>query len=88
MFESIIKDIVLSYLDRFDLIRESQHGFVKKRSCPTTQLSFYEQVSDWIDTGTPVYVIFLDFKKAFNRVPHRRLLLKLKAYGIDDKRIN
>ena len=35
------------------------------------------------DEGHQVDVLFLDFKKAFDTVPHRRLLIKLKAYGIN-----
>ena len=38
----------------------------------------------WIDEGSPVDVIYLDFQKAFDKVPHQRLLLKLKAHGIGD----
>ena len=30
-----------------------------------------------------IYVIYLDFQKAFDKVPHRRLLMKLQAHGID-----
>ena len=38
----------------------------------------------WIDEGSPVDIIYLDFQKAFDKVPHQRLLLKLKAHGIGD----
>ena len=38
----------------------------------------------WIDEGSPVDIIYLDFQKAFYKVPHQRLLLKLKALGIGD----
>ena len=36
------------------------------------------------DVGSPVDIIYLDFQKAFDKVPHQRLLLKLKAHGIGD----
>jgi ribonuclease P/MRP protein subunit RPP40 len=39
-------------------------------------------VSEYIDEGLPVYVIYLDFQKAFDKVPHKRLMLKLNALGI------
>ena len=37
-----------------------------------------------IDEGSPVDIIYLDFQKAYDKVPHQRLLLKLKAQGIED----
>ena len=45
-------------------------------------LSFFNNVCNWVDKGEPVDVIYLDFKKAFDKVPHKRLLLKLYAYGV------
>ena len=49
---------------------------------------FLEEVTKWLDEGSPVDVIYLDFKKAFDKVPHQRLLLKLKARGIGNGMIN
>ena len=43
-----------------------------------------EEITKWIDEGSPVDIIYLDFQKAFDKVPHQRLLLKLKAQGIGD----
>ena len=45
---------------------------------------FLEEITKWIDVGSPVDIIYLDFQKAFDKVPHQRLLLKLKAHGIGD----
>ena len=47
-----------------------------------------EDVTKWVDEGSPVDIIYLDFKKAFDKVPHQRLLLKLKAHGIGNVMIN
>ena len=44
-------------------------------------LCFLEEVTKWVDEGSPVDIIYLDFTKAFDEVPHY-LLLKLKAHGI------
>ena len=41
-----------------------------------------EEVTSYFDSGYPVDVIYLDFQKAFDKVPHQRLLLKLAAHGI------
>ena len=51
-------------------------------------LCFLEDVTKWVDEGSPVDIIYLDFKKAFDKVPHQRLLLKLKAHGIGNGMIN
>jgi len=42
-----------------------------------------EEVTNYIDSGYPVDVIYLDFQKAFDKVPHKRLAMKLAAHGID-----
>jgi hypothetical protein len=82
VLESIIRDSLVDYLHRNNLIRDTQHGFVKKRSCLTNLLEFLEFVSSYIDRGFPVDVIYLDFQKAFDKVPHRRLMLKINSLGI------
>ena len=51
-------------------------------------LCFLEDVTKWVDEGSPVDIIYLDFKKAFDKVPHQRLLLNLKAHGIGNGMIN
>ena len=43
-----------------------------------------DEITKWIDVGSPVNSIYLDFQKASDKVPHQRLLLKLKASGIGD----
>ena len=43
-----------------------------------------EEITKWINEGSPVDIIYLDFQKAFDKVPHQRLLFKLKAHGIGD----
>ena len=51
-------------------------------------LIFLEEITKWVDDGSPVDVVYLDFQKAFDKVPHHRLLLKLKAHGIGNDVIN
>ena len=67
------------------MVRDSQHGFVRNKSCLTNLLVFVEEVANYLDSGYPVDVIYLDFQKAFDKVPHKRLILKLAAHGIDGK---
>ena len=62
----------------------SQRGFIKERSCLTNMLCFLEEITKWIDEGSPEDITYIDFQKAFDKVPHQRLLLKLKARNIAD----
>jgi ribonuclease P/MRP protein subunit RPP40 len=82
IMESIIKDDIVEHLEKYKLIRDSQHGFMKGRSCLTNLLEFLEEVTVNLDEGRPVDVIYLDFAKAFDKVPHERLFRKLIAHGI------
>ena len=84
MMEKIIKkELMVTYLEGNGLICETQHGFRKNRSCLTNLLDFFEAVAGEVDRGEPVDVLYFDFRKAFDRVPHQRLLLKMKALGIE-----
>jgi Reverse transcriptase (RNA-dependent DNA polymerase) len=82
VMESVIKDQIVRHLEKNGLINKSQHGFMAGRSCTTNLLVFLEKVTAELDRGEPVDVIYLDFAKAFDTVPHERLKRKLKANGI------
>ena len=82
--ERLIKDHMVDFLVRHKLLNSSQHGFLKARSCLTSMLCFLEEITKWIYEGSPVDIIYVDFQKAFGKVPHQRLLIKLKAHGIED----
>ena len=84
LLERLIKNHMVDFLVKHKLLNSSQHGFLKARSCLTNMLCFLEEITKWIDVGSPVDIIYLDFQKAFDKVPHQRLLLKLKAHGIGD----
>lgn len=83
VFESIIKDSIVGHMMKNNLFSKMQHGFLPKRSCITQLLVATEYWSKALSQGDAVDVIYFDFKKAFDSVPHQRLLIKLKAYGID-----
>ena len=81
--ESIIRDHLVNHLNRYNLIRASQHGFRNNKSCLTNLLEFFNKVVNDYDKHGAVDIIYLDFRKAFDLVPHKKLLLKIKAHGID-----
>ena len=79
---------MMDFLVKHKLINHSQHGFLQARSCLTNLLCFLEEITKWVDEGSPVDVIYLDFQKAFDKVPHQRLILKLKSHGMGNSIIN
>jgi hypothetical protein len=80
--ESIIKDRIMNHLKRHRLIRKSQHGFMPGRSCTTNLLEFFDKVTAAVDRGESFDAVFLDFANAFDKVPRKRLLKKVRAHGI------
>ena len=58
--------------------------FVKSEVMLNKYVIFLEEITKWTDEGSSENIIYLDFQKAFDKVPHQRLLFKLKAHGIGD----
>jgi hypothetical protein len=83
LLESIIKDELMTHFESNKLINNSQHGFIPSRSCTTNLLEFFEVATEILDGNEPFDIIFLDFAKAFDKVPRRPLLAKLRAMGIE-----
>jgi len=81
MFESIVKDKIMSYFNSNELFCDDQHDFRSKRSCETQLLTVMEHWTRCINDGNTIDVAYLDFLKAFDKVPHRHMLAKLEACG-------
>ena len=88
LLETIIRDHMMDFIVKHKLLNTSQHGFLKARSGVTIFLCFFEEITKWVDDGSPVDVIYLDFQKAFDNVPHQRQILKLKSHGMGNSIIN
>ena len=72
--EKLIRNALVDHMTQNNLFSKAQHGFIPDKPCITQLLEFTEDVSRAIDEGDDVDVIYLDFKKAFDNVPHERLL--------------
>ncbi|KAK4827581.1 hypothetical protein QYF61_019483 [Mycteria americana] len=72
VMEQIIMSAIMQHVQDNQVIRPSQHGFMKGRSC-LINLIFYDKAVD---------VVYLDFNKAFNTISHSTLLEKPAAHGL------
>ena len=82
IMESLVRDKLVEHMVTNNLFSDSQHGFVPLRDCMTNLLTCIEKWSEILEHGEAVDVIYTDFSKAFDSVPHQRLLLKVKNLGI------
>jgi hypothetical protein len=80
--ESIVRDGIMEHMNDNKLFTQHQYGFRRGRSCVTQLLEIMDHWTDLLDEGKNIDVIYLDFQKAFDTVPHMRLLKKMEAYGI------
>ena len=85
VLEAIIRDEIVNHVNQEKLFTKNQHGFTTGKSCLTNLLETLEDWTSAVDQGHSVDAVFLDFQKAFDTVPFRRLMLKLRAYGVKGK---
>ena len=83
VMEHIITLQVMRHLDKNDIITDAQQGFRKRRSCETQLLLSSNDFLKSLNNNTQTNTIILYFAKAFDKVAHQRLLLKLQSIGID-----
>lgn len=65
-----------------DILSKHQYGFISGRSTVIQMLTVVDEWTKAIDEGEEVDIIYMDFQKAFDRVPYQRLLRKLSGLGI------
>ena len=88
ILEKLIRNQIVEYMQSENLLSDLQFGFIKGRS---TSLQLLNIMNDWtcaIENSNSSDCIYLDYQKAFDTVPHKRLISKLYAYNIDEKIIN
>ena len=72
------------YLDDHHLLKDAQHGFRKRRSCESQLILTVQDLAKGLNDGEQIDAMLLDFSKAFDKVPHQRLLEMLRHYGVRD----
>ena len=88
VFEKLIAAQILRYFDDNNLFCNAQHGFRAGRSCETALQSILEKWKTSIERKEIILALFIDFKKAFDLVDPKLLLLKLFNYGFDNTSYN
>ena len=81
IMEKLVKNVMVRHLINNDLLSKHQHGFMRGKSCLTNLLECLDIITEVINRGFFVILIFLDFAKAFDCVDHQKLIVKLIAFG-------
>jgi len=84
VMEQLILEVIIKQVEEKNVIRSSQHGFTKGKSCLTNPIAFYDGVTGWVDEGRAVDVVYFDSSKSFDTVSHNILLGKLRKCGLDE----
>ena len=82
VLEHIAYSSVMRHCDKNQILTDKQHGFRARRSCETQLISTLQEIARNMTRKGQVDVILLDFAKAFDKVPHHRLLHKSYYYGV------
>ena len=73
---------MMEHLESNNILYEMQHAFRSNRSCESQIISLAHQLAQNNDKNIQTDLIIMDFSKAFDKVPHKRLISKLRFYGI------
>ena len=77
VLEHIVHSHVMKHLSRYGVLTDCQHGFRAKLSTETQLICTIHDIASAIQSNKTIHAAILDFSKAFDKVPHRRLLKKL-----------
>lgn len=82
----VILEVISKHVEENRIIRSSQQGFTKGKSCVSNLIAFYDGMISWLNEGRELNVVYLDFRKAFDTASHNVLQGKLRNCGLDEWR--
>ena len=85
LFEKVIRKYIVSFMEENELFNPGQHGFRLGRSCLSQLIAHYDHITQLLEKGQNVDVIYLDFAKAFDKVDFLITMKKLHDMGISGK---
>ncbi len=85
LLEHILCSHIRNHLDKYNVLSPYQHGFRKKLSCESQLLATTHDLMSRLDQKEEIDIGVLDFSKAFDVVPHQRLMRKIRLYGISGR---
>lgn len=86
VMESVINDVTLDHLGK-DYLIIHQHGVLKNHTTASQLLECMQDKCNIIESNTACYIVYTDFRKAFDSVEHTKLLHKLKECGFPDRQL-
>ncbi|CAG2184497.1 unnamed protein product [Mytilus edulis] len=82
LMEKLIRKKIVDHMNRYNLFSDRQFGFIGGRSTSLQLLKVLDHWTSILDRGGSIDAVYTDFMKAFDKVPHRRLINKLRSYGM------
>ena len=84
--EKIVRKVIVNHMIKNDLYSKEQFGFISGRSTTLQLLLVMEEWTEILDKrGEAIDTIYMDFMKAFDKVPHKGLITKLESYGLSNQ---
>ena len=80
--ESIIRDSIMAHFKINNLFSNKQFGFIEGHSSTLQLLQILDRWTELLENGGQIDVVYTDLEKAFDKIPHKRLISKLFSYGI------
>ena len=88
LMEKLVRNQIVEHMTKNKLFSSKQFGFISGRSTTLQLLKVMDEWTEILDNGGKLDSVYMDFMKAFDKVPHRRLVKKMERYGINQSTIN